>query len=304
MHARLSSWAAGKEVKMNDQSPTISLEAAREIIEKTARKGGALTFGVADPAKFIAAPEGYRPEDLLPGVRSVIVVGGATPRAGDWASADFRHMELSSTNDRITATAMKITNLIERELGYYALTVPPGVDEGQQPFLSLSLAAELAGCGSRSLAGPVLHPEHGFIYFGALLTTMPLRFDGPLEIPACPAPECVSMYEEDGRTPCTKICNSAEGGCLSGHIEDGRWAKRGYDAARCTARVYNHWVPAFQKILTDALDEPDLDRRKMMLNSGLFTRTLWSMTYSNISQGQCFECVRVCPVDARTRELR
>ena len=148
MHARLSSWAAGKEVKMNDQSPTISLEAAREIIEKTARKGGALTFGVADPAKFIAAPEGHRPEDLLPGVRSVIVVGGAKPRAGDWASADFRHMELSSTNDRITATAMKITNLIERELGYYALTVPPGVDEGQQPFLSLSLAAELAGCGS------------------------------------------------------------------------------------------------------------------------------------------------------------
>ena len=68
MHARLSSWAAGKEVKMNDQSPTISLEAAREIIEKTARKGGALTFGVADPTKFIAAPEGHRPEDLLPGV--------------------------------------------------------------------------------------------------------------------------------------------------------------------------------------------------------------------------------------------
>ena len=189
---------------MNKQSPNMSMEAAREMIEDTARKGGALVFGVANPADFTAAPEGHRPEDLLPGVRSVIVVGGAKPRAGDWASTDFRHMELSSTNDRITSIAMKITSLIERELGYYALTVPPGVDEGQQPFLSLSLAAELAGCGSRSLAGPVLHSEHGFVYFGALLTTLPLRYNGPLETPACPAPECVSMYEDEGRRPAPK----------------------------------------------------------------------------------------------------
>jgi hypothetical protein len=41
----------------------------------------------------------------------------------------------------------------------------------------------------------------------------------------------------------------------------------------------------------------------MMINSSLFTRTLWSMTYANINQGQCFECMRVCPVDERTRKL-
>jgi len=289
---------------MNEQNPAVSLEAARKMIEGVAMKGGALVFGVADPAGFAAAPEGHRPEDLLPGTRSVIVVGGAKPRAGDWASADFRHMELSSTNDRVTALAMKIANLIEREFGYYALTVPPGVDEGQQPFLSLPLAAELAGCGTRSLAGPVLHEEHGFVYFGALLTTLPLPCDRPLETPVCPAPECVALYEDEGRTPCTKVCDATEDGCLSGRIENGRWTHRSYDAARCTARVYNHWIPSFQKVLTDALDEPDAERRKMMLNSGLFTRTLWSMTYANISQGQCFECVRVCPVDARTRALR
>lgn len=289
---------------MNEQNPAVSMEAARKMIEDVAAKGGALVFGIADPAGFAAAPEGHRPEDLLPGARSVIVVGGAKPRAGDWASADFRHMELSSTNDRVTALAMKIANLIERELGYYALTVPPGVDEGQQPFLSLPLAAELAGCGTRSLAGPVLHEDHGFVYFGALLTTLPLPCDQPLETPACPAPDCIAMYEEEGRTPCTRVCDAAAGGCLSGRIQDGQWAERSYDAARCTARVYNHWIPSFQKVLTDALDEPDAERRKMMLNSGLFTRTLWSMTYANISQGQCFECVRVCPVDARTRALR
>lgn len=273
-------------------------------IEEAARKAGALTFGVADASAFDGAPEGQRPTDLLPAAKSVIVVGGAKPRSGDWASPDFRHLELSTTSDRVTALSMKLANLIERELGYYALVVPPGVDEGQQPFMSLSLAAELAGCGTASLAGPVLHAEHGFVYLSALLTTLALPVDGPLADPVCPAPECVAMYQEEARTPCTAVCPANDGGCLGGKIEDGRWSERVYDRARCTARSYNHWVPSFQKVLADTLDEPDADKRRMMINSTLFTRSLWSMTYSNISQGQCFECIRVCPVDQRSRELK
>ena len=49
--------------------------------------------------------------------------------------------------------------------------------------------------------------------------------------------------------------------------------------------------------------EDDPERRRMMANSSLMSRTLWSMTYANISQGQCFECMRVCPVDERHRAL-
>ncbi len=94
------------------------------------------------------------------------------------------------------------------------------------------------------------------------------------------------------------------GGCLDGRIENGRWTGRTYDRARCTARSYNYWIPSFQKVLADTLDEPDADKRRMMINSTLFTRSLWSMTYANISQGQCFECIRVCPVDERSRTLK
>jgi len=279
-------------------------ERLKTRIENAARKGGALAFGVADAEAFGAAPEGHRPADLLPGAKSVIVLGGAKPRSGDWASPNFRHLELSTTSDRVTALCMKLAHLIEREIGYYALVVPPGVDEGQQPFLSLALAAELAGCGTASLAGPVLHTEHGFIYLGALITTLRLPADGPLTEPVCPAPECISMFEEEGRTPCTAICPAGEGGCLDGRIENGRWTERTYDRARCTARSYNYWIPSFQKVLADTLDEPDADKRRMMINSTLFSRSLWSMTYANISQGQCFECIRVCPVDERSRKLK
>jgi hypothetical protein len=277
--------------------------ALKAELESLARKGGALTFGIADGRAFDAAPEGYRPGDILPGARSVVVVGGAKPRAGDWQSPNYQHMELSSTNDRITALCMRLAHTIEREIGYYAVVVPPGVDEGQRPFLSLALAAELAGCGSASLAGPVLHPEHGFMYFAALLTTLPLPVDGPLPEPACPAPACVDMYAEQGRTPCTTVCPIDDGGCLGGHIDKGRWTERQYDRGRCMARVYNYWGPAFQKVMAEVLAEPDRERRRMMINSSLFTRTLWSMTYANISQGQCFECMRVCPVDQKTRNL-
>lgn len=276
----------------------------KDSIRSAAVKGGALTFGVADPKDFSAAPDGHRPTDLLPDAQSVIVLGGAKPRSGDWASPNYQHLELSTTSDRVTALCMRLAHMIERELGYYALVVPPGVDEGQQPFLSLSLAAELAGCGSASLAGPILNEEHGFVYLGALLTTLPLPIDGQSETPVCPAPECTEMYARENRTPCTAVCPADEGGCLGGRIENGRWVERHYDMARCTARTYNHWIPSFQKVLAETLDEPDTDKRRMMINSTMFTRTLWSMTYANISQGQCFECIRVCPVDERSRKLR
>ncbi len=274
----------------------LDFAAARAEIAAAARKSGALVCGVASAEAFAAAPEGRRPADLLPRARSVLVFGGAQPRAGDWKSPNYQHMEVTTTSDRIQSLALKIAWQIEDRYGYYAVCVPPGVDLGQQPFMSIAMAAELAGCGSRSLAGPVLHPEYGFMYFGAVITTMPLPSDGPASTPACPAPECVDMYAAEGVTPCTKVCPIGAGGCLGGRLQDGKIAERQYDQARCTTRVQNYWVPAFQSILGETLREKNHEKQKMMLYSSMFSRTLWSMTYSNVSQGQCAECMRVCPV--------
>lgn len=139
-----------------------------------ARKGGALITGVAGADVFDDAPEGHRPADLLPGAKAVYVVGGAQPRAGDWRSPQYQHLEVTSFSDRIHTLAMRLARYIEDRFGYYALGAPPGVDRGGQPFLSIAQAAERAGCGSVSLAGPVLHPEYGFMYYSAVVTTLPL----------------------------------------------------------------------------------------------------------------------------------
>lgn len=286
------------------EQPVLDRARATEELKAFALEGGGLVCGVADAKAFDEAPEGSRPRDLLPGARRVVVVGGNPPRAGDWASPLAEHQETMGTSDRINSLGLKLAKYIESHFGYYALFVPPGVNKGNRPFLSVAFAAELAGCGSRSLAGPVLHHDYGMLFYTAIVTTCPFEVDGPEDTPACPAPSCVEMWKEQGTTPCLSVCPIDRGGCLGGEITDGRFAKRRYDVARCTARVHTYWIPGFQKALEAALNTEDKGERKMILYSSFFTRTLWSMTYSAQSQGQCYECMRVCPVGAERRKLK
>ena len=78
---------------------------ATATLKSVALKSGALVCGVADAAVFAArAPEKQRPDDLLPGARSVVVVGGAQPREGDWAATSpwvLSTMGTIGTNGRI-----------------------------------------------------------------------------------------------------------------------------------------------------------------------------------------------------------
>ncbi|MBI2203359.1 MAG: hypothetical protein HYU41_05850 [Candidatus Rokubacteria bacterium] len=268
---------------------------AKKRIHEGALRAGAVVCGVADAAAFDAvAPAGHRPADLLPGARSVVVVGGAQPRAGDWLASPWV-LESMGTTDRIQSVGRRVAQMIESEFGYYALFVPPGVESGSNPFLSLMLAAELAGLGSRSLAGPILNRQHGMLYWSAVITTAPLEADTPEIDPACPAPPCRDMWEREGTTPCLAVCPVSAGGCLGGRIEKGRAIRTDYDRERCGTRVHTHWIPGFQKVLDEALAEPDRERRKMLLYGDFFTRSLWAITYSSTNMAQCFECMRVCP---------
>ena len=268
-----------------------------------AMRRGATVVGVGDPSILSQAPPGMRPADLLPQVRSMIVLGGSEPRAGEWISPRAEVMETVGTADRMTLAGSSLARHIEESLGYYAMGVPPATDKQDRAFLDFEAAAVAAGIGSESLAGPVLNPDHGFMYLGVVLTSLPLPFDSPIDTQVCPAPSCVEMWDERGTTPCLSVCPIGDGGCLGGELVDGGFANRSYDVDRCRDRVYHYWVPGYQAALERALDEPDSDKRKMILYGSFMTRTMWSITYSNVSQGQCFECMRVCPVGNPVREL-
>ena len=269
-----------------------------------AGKRGAGVARVGDPAPLEESEPGLRPTDLLPETRSMIVLGGAAPRAGEFHSPRVEVMETTGTADRMATLGSSLARHIEDQYGYYALNVPTGTDRDDKAFLDFKAAAVVAGVGTASLAGPVLHPDQGFLYLAVILTSLPLPPDGPLAEPACPAPPCVEMWNEQGTTPCLSTCPIDDGGCLGGEIEQNVVVGRRYDEHRCRDRVYHYWVPGYQAVLERALDEPDARRRKMMLYGSYFTRTMWSITYSNVSQGQCFECMRACPVGADRRALR
>jgi epoxyqueuosine reductase QueG len=229
-------------------------------------EAGARVVGIASVEAFREhAPAGYRPEDILPGARSVIVAGGDGPT------------------------------------GHLALQAPSLPVHGHEPPMSMMLAAELAGLGSRSLAAHIiLNPEYGLLYYAAAITTLPLEPDPPLAEPACPHPGCAAMYRRIGTTPCLRVCPA----CLSGTVRDGRIEESTYDRERCHSRAQTYGIGSFQKALREVIDEDDPEARRAMIYSDFFTKSLQALGFFRDSIAQCFECMRVCPVGRKYRKLR
>ena len=276
-------------------------------IKAAGKRGGALLVGIAPVEAFNEyVPEGHRPQDILPGAKSVVVAGNQGPTAGAWHSPDHRVMEITGYDFRENVAVHVMCDYIEHEYGYKAIQAPSLPTAGHHPPMSMMLAAVLAGLGTRSLAANIiLNPDYGLLYYAALITTLPLESDQKLEKDACPSPYCVQMFKKLGTTPCLASCPKDEGGCLDGSIDDnGRIDYSYYDRERCHARSMNFGIGSMQKSLVDILDEEDPEQRKTMIYSDFFTQSIGALTYYKESVAQCFECMRVCPVGQNTKRLK
>ena len=141
---------------MEEHAQTVS---HAEEIKRGAISFGAQVCGIADAAAFDEeTPVGYRPRDLLPNARSVIVVGGAQPRAGEWMSPSVDTMTTTSTADRINSVARKLAQEIENRYGYYALFVPPGTRKGNRAFPQPDVSRRVGGGGDSQLSRPCTSP--------------------------------------------------------------------------------------------------------------------------------------------------
>lgn len=276
-------------------------------IKKQGSKYGETFFGttvvgiasVDDVNRY--APKGHRPDDMLKGAKSVVVVGIGLTSAGAWHAGQPR-AQASVCYNRMAApsVAQHIVRLIEENYGYYALSCPPGLANGRQPYVSLKLLAEMAGLGTRSMAGGILLNEtHGLLYYGAALTTMPLAADGPLEKPVCPHPSCVKLWDLKRALPCLDACPT----CLSGELEGDSIKWMEYNQSYCLPRAQTTGMGALQTLLLEAMDEPDAKKRKMMIWGNHFYRIANSIATSTEVVGQCFECIRKCPI-VRTTNRR
>ena len=253
---------------------------------------------VADINRY--APPGHRPDDFLPGARSVIVFAGRPTTRGAWSSPD--HLTLIANKDFFnirSGISLATAKLIEDCYGYYSLAdVPPPT--GLNASMSFKLCAEMAGLGTRSMAGGIiLNRELGLIDLFTCVTTMSLKADGPLQEPVCPASSCVKMWEKKRATPCLEACPE----CLSGELEDGRIKWIRYNRISCSTKAENFNESGFQKLLLECINQSAPEVRRTMLLGSYARHTLGAVA-SGSSFGHCFECLRNCPICVQGRSLK
>ena len=272
--------------------------AAKQTIVEYCQRKGALIAGVADLAAVERiAPAGHRPSDLMPRVKSVIAVGVGGATQGAWRVPAKALSYFGSTESRAYKIVYGLAFFIEQKFGAQAIYCPPDMDPelgARYPLQSLKLHAELAGLGARSLAGDILlHPQFGYMYYTSCFTELTLPPDKPLAENPCPAPSCVNMFRQEGRTPCMKFCPAQ---CLSGEIDAaGKQVSMHYDMAACAELTQQYeTVP---QLLRDAIATDDPEEREALL-LGERNKVLWyRMTVGNGGLfAQCFECMRVCPI--------
>lgn len=160
-----------------------------EIKEYAKRLGVNLT-GVAGVARFASAPEGKRPEDILPGARSVFVVG---IRLLDGAvQSKFRVMEdnnqkirglygtYASTiapNLHMGFAIDQIVRFIEEKTGEVAVPTTSGPFQTDSAF-SQRRAAIAAGLAQMGWNGYALNPQYGpRVRYCSIITTAQLDED-------------------------------------------------------------------------------------------------------------------------------
>ncbi|MEE8339269.1 MAG: hypothetical protein V3R56_03940 [Xanthomonadales bacterium] len=270
-------------------------------IKKMALEMGADVVGIAAVADFYnICPKGYRPDDLLKRAKSVIVVGKRRYGTGQWlaSNTDLIHRARSGQNSRDTIGST-LASFVESEYGHASVFINPGMfDTGFVPVLSLKVCAELAGLGTRSLAGGIiLSKQHGLMGFVATITTMELSPDKPMKTPVCPDRACIAMYAKDGTTPCLKSCAAIEGQIENGRLKEVIWYRQ-----LCATRANTTMNTAYLRLLPEIMDERDPERRKY-LAIGQARKYIEDPPGRGI-WGRCIECMRVCPVNRRAIRLK
>jgi epoxyqueuosine reductase QueG len=165
--------------------------------------------GVADIDLLSDEPEGYRPADILPGAKAVIVYGKRMPDGG--VQAAFRKFEDGhptahsgygafcadlASNFTLFFHTFNLAQYIERTFGYATTPLPCGpmqcgvptsvpMPAFAEPFkvglpLNIERAAFASGLGDYGWSGRILTEEYGpRIQFGAVITRMELEPDAP-----------------------------------------------------------------------------------------------------------------------------
>jgi epoxyqueuosine reductase len=184
-----------------------------EAIRKEGLNLGADFVGIADAGSFLNPDYiGNRPQEVMPGVRSVIVIGVSIPW-GCILPLPRGRAEYTNTLMAGTATLRIIAFQMARDLetcGYLASIVPTEGSEFGMWYadretlkgdISIKYAAYLAGLGSYGINQLLITPRFGSrVRMTAILTNAPFEPGKPEEKRQFIQPECAGCQK------CVKIC--------------------------------------------------------------------------------------------------
>jgi len=176
------------------------------IAKQCGMDAGAHVVGIAAAGDFGAAPDGFKPTDVLPGCLSVIVLGVPFPpealELGALEYTALRNAMLTRMTDIAKDAAKRI-----KAAGYNtkAISASGGktIDGKLYGHISLKHAAELAGLGVVTRNYLLTSPAHGnLLWLSAVLTDAALVPDEKLQHSIC----------DD--------CNICVAACPSGALDD------------------------------------------------------------------------------------
>lgn len=166
----------------------------REDVKALARELGADLCGVAAASRFGEAPEGFRPEDVLPRARSVVVTArrflqSALGAGSSIPYTDVRNHLTRRMDDLSTELAYRLEDAGARAVPVNAIgpTERDPLSGRTRGILSLKHAAALAGLGWIGRNTLLVTPEHGnLVWLGGVVTDLELEPDPVRAAPRCP----------------------------------------------------------------------------------------------------------------------
>jgi len=179
------------------------MKLTKEQIKEFSKSLGMAVCGVSGIERFATSPEGKHPCDILPGCKSVVVIG--VNLLDGVVQANYRAFEDGRTDLKGIYGTYGYTMLPNFELTYacYAMAkyIENNSDEIATPCstgpmtnglqISIRHAAVAAGLGQFGYMSIVLTPEYGpRIRFGVILTTLELPEDPMYDGPALCNPDC------------------------------------------------------------------------------------------------------------------
>lgn len=241
---------------------------------------GAHLLGIATASDFDAAPEGCKPEDILPGARSV-VVAGMKMLGGSFDSPNLRmySAEARAAYDELNSVAFKTAAFIEHQ-GHKATMVgaflPLEFGKGRRGYMgdiSHKHAAVAAGLGKIGLNSLCVTPEYGpRVRLVSVITKAPLEPDKKIEDDLCG--DCMQ---------CVEACP------LGAISEDGK-----VNFPKCVRREFPYGMAAMSKFLTQLEGKSPTERVEAWRSDDFFN------LYQNVIAASmiigCYECVKACPV--------